>query len=110
MLPTVCRPRMLLIVVSSCEGLANRKAIDELISSHAIDWTLDRANVDRNILRIAVFEHLPAPCPCWVAINEAGAGQVYGDEESSKFVNRVLGAIARSEVGESTDGPAERKI
>jgi N utilization substance protein B len=83
--------------------LANRKAIDELISSYAIDWTLDRmANVDRNILRIAVFESIYQHLvPVGVAINEAvELAKVYGDEESSKFVNGVLGAIARSEVGE----------
>jgi N utilization substance protein B len=83
--------------------LENRESIDELISSKAIDWKLDRmANVDRNILRIAVFESMyERLVPVGVAINEAvELAKVYGDEESSKFVNGVLGAIARSQVGE----------
>ena len=83
--------------------LRDRQAIDDLITRNAIDWKLDRmANIDRNILRIAVFESMYGRLvPVGVAINEAvELAKIYGDDESSKFVNGVLGAIARSQVGE----------
>ena len=80
------------------DGVADhRDAIDELISSYAQGWTLDRMpNVDRAILRIASWEILyndEIPTP--VAINEAvGLAKEYSTEDSSRFVNGVLGRIA----------------
>ncbi len=81
--------------------------VDELdatlgeISEH---WAVSRMPlVDRNILRIATFELLHAPdVPASVAINEAvELAKVYGGDDSSKFVNGVLGRVAeRSRDGE----------
>ncbi|MGD0062634.1 MAG: transcription antitermination factor NusB [Streptosporangiaceae bacterium] len=71
--------------------------IDELISSRSEDWTLDRMPaVDRNVLRIGVFELLWAPdVPDGVAISEAVllAGDLSTDA-SPAFVNGLLARIA----------------
>ncbi|WP_416446904.1 transcription antitermination factor NusB [Leucobacter sp. HNU] len=75
----------------------HREQIDELISSYAQGWSLDRMpNVDRALLRVAAWEILfndevPAP----VAIDEAvELAKEYSTEDSSRFVNGVLGKIA----------------
>src|SRR5580692_2379696 len=70
--------------------------IDLLLAAHAQGWTLDRMPaVDRNILRIGLFEMLwNADVPDAVAINEAVvlAGELSTDE-SSGFVNGLLGRL-----------------
>lgn len=71
--------------------------IDDLIGQTSEHWSVGRMPlVDRNILRIATFELLHVPeVPPSVAINEAvELAKVYGGEDSSKFVNGVLGRIA----------------
>ncbi len=75
----------------------HREEIDELISSYAQGWTIDRMpNVDRAILRLASWEILHnAEVPAPVAINEAvGLAKEYSTDDSSRFVNGVLGRIA----------------
>lgn len=75
----------------------HREEIDDLISSYAQGWTIDRMpNVDRAILRIASWELLHNPeVPAPVAINEAvGLAKEYSTDDSSRFVNGVLGKIA----------------
>ncbi len=74
----------------------NHKEIDELIKKYATEWPLDQITiVDRNILRIGVFELKFDPdIPSKVAINEAiEVAKTFGGESSGKFVNGVLGAI-----------------
>lgn len=71
--------------------------IDGLISGHAHDWALDRMPaIDRALLRIAVFELLYRPdVPTGAVISEAlELAQRYSTEESSRFVNGMLSAIA----------------
>ncbi len=71
--------------------------IDELISEHASGWTMARmASIDRNVLRIGVFELLGRPdVPVAVVINEAvNMAKTFSTEESGRFVNGVLSAIA----------------
>lgn len=71
--------------------------LDELIGATSEHWTVGRMPlVDRNILRIATFELLHvSDVPPSVAINEAvELAKVYGGDDSSKFVNGVLGKIA----------------
>ena len=75
---------------------ANRERIDELLATHAAGWTLDRMPaVDRNILRIGVFELLYADdVPDAVAISEAV--QLAGDlstDDSAAFVNGLLARV-----------------
>ena len=82
----------------------NLKTIDEKISRYAENWQLNRmAVIDRNILRIGVFELLYAPdIPPKVSINEAvELAKRYGDLESSKFVNGILDKIHKTEIVKS---------
>ena len=71
--------------------------IDELIVSYAQGWTIDRMpHVDRALLRIASWEILfNGEVPAAVAIDEAiELAKEYSTEDSSRFVNGVLGKIA----------------
>ena len=71
----------------------NSKEIDAKILKYASNWDLDRmAFIDRNILRMGIFELLYMPdVPSKVSINEAiELAKKYGDIESSRFVNGIL--------------------
>jgi len=71
--------------------------LDDFIAQHAPEWPLDQvAVVDRNILRIALWEFAVAGCtPVKVAINEAiELAKLYGSDSTPRFVNGVLGALA----------------
>lgn len=77
----------------------HRSRIDGLIAEFAHDWTLDRMpGVDRNLLRIGVFEILYADeVPDGVAVSEATRlARDLSTDESPAFVNGVLGAIVRN--------------
>lgn len=84
-------------VSSLIEGvMENREEIDKYITKYATEWPLDQITiVDRNILRIGVYELMFNPdIPAKVAINEAiEIAKTFGNESSGKFVNGVLGAI-----------------
>ncbi len=74
--------------------------IDSLIRKHAEHWSLERmALVDRNILRIAIFELLYLDdIPAKVTLNEAiEIAKRYGDESSSAFINGILDRILGEE-------------
>jgi N utilization substance protein B len=76
---------------------ANRRKIDELIITYAQGWDMDRLPaVDRNILRIGIFEILwGVSTPTSVAINEAlNLAREIASDESSKYIHGVLGRIA----------------
>jgi len=84
---------------------SERGAIDELIQKSSTHWKLERmARVDRNILRLAVYEILRrADVPVRVTLNEAiELGKKYGSEESSSFVNGVLDRVAHMELPDAT--------
>src|SRR5512136_167930 len=71
--------------------------LDNFIAQHAPEWPLDQvAVVDRNILRIALWEFAVAGCtPVKVAINEAiELAKLFGSDSTPRFVNGVLGALA----------------
>ena len=74
----------------------HRRVVDEAIEGASSNWRLDRmAKVDRNVLRLAVFELLQTDVPMKVVINEAiELGKKYGSESSGAFVNGVLDRIA----------------
>lgn len=77
---------------------ANRPRIDDLIQKSAENWDLPRmAGVDRNILRVAVYEMLCcAGIPHAVSINEAvEIAKTMGDVRSSRFVNGVLDRVRK---------------
>jgi N utilization substance protein B len=74
----------------------NRNAIDKAIKQFAPLFPIEQiATIDRNILRIAIFEILfHNKVPIKVAVNEAiELAKVYGGETSAKFINGVLGSI-----------------
>ncbi|MCQ6273748.1 transcription antitermination factor NusB [Bacillus sp. V3B] len=73
------------------------EAIDAHITKHLEKWTLERlAHVDRNLLRLSVYELLYCQddVPVNVVIDEAvEIAKIYGDEQSSKFINGVLSNV-----------------
>jgi N utilization substance protein B len=94
--------------------------INDVITKYAPEWPLQQITViDRNILRIGVFELLYSPdIPPKVAINEAiELAKTFGGESSGKFVNGVLGAIFKDleakkiapviQPPEATPGPSQ---
>lgn len=87
-------------VVAVVEGVGDQQArLDELITAHAIDWTLERMPaVDRNILRLAVYELLERPdIPTGAVLSEAvDLASRYGTDESSRFVNGLLSSVAKA--------------
>ncbi len=95
--------------------LAKQKDIDLIIEKAAPDWPLDRiAPVDRNILRLGLFELLfadRAQVPAKVAINEAiELAKTFGGDSSGRFVNGVLGAVYK-EIGEpGKDEQGKKKV
>ena len=80
-----------------CGTLAARDEIDAAIGAHARNWRIERmAAVDRNLLRLAVYELLHTDTPAQVVINAAvELAHDFGGERSPAFVNGVLDAIAR---------------
>ncbi len=72
-----------------------REQLDQYIQSHAPDWPLDQvAVIDRNLLRMALYEFTLGSVPVKVAINEAvELAKLFGAESASRFVNGVLGAL-----------------
>lgn len=85
---------------ASVEGTAaNMEEIDSMIKENLEKWSFDRlAKVDRNILRLAVYEmKFSEDVPDKVAINEAiELAKHFSDERSSKFINGVLSRIKES--------------
>lgn len=78
--------------------LEKRHEIDSAIESCSENWSVERMSViDRNILRLAVYELLYCPeTPYKVVIDEAvELAKTYGTEESSAFVNGVLDKVYR---------------
>ena len=84
---------------------SERMQIDDLIQKSSTNWKLERmARVDRNILRLAVYELLRrGDVPVRVTLNEAvELGKKFGSEESSAFVNGVLDRIAHMQLPGAT--------
>lgn len=85
-------------VVTVVRGVgAHRERIDALIAAHAIDWAVERMPViDRTLLRMATFELLELDdVPTAVVISEAvELAKQYSTDESGRFVNGVLAAVA----------------
>ena len=73
-----------------------RQELDRIIEDLATDWPLEQmAIVDRNILRIAIYEiTVDKQAPVKVAINEAvELAKLFGSDSSRRFVNGVLGTL-----------------
>lgn len=74
-----------------------QEGMDLLIARYAPEWPLDQmAVIDRNVLRIAIFEFLiDTETPVKVAINEAvELAKLYGSDSAPRFINGVLGTLA----------------
>ena len=72
--------------------------MDSIIDQHAIGWSVERmAKVDRNVLRLAIYELLHYPeVPVAVCLNDSvGIVRKYSTESSGRFVNGVLGSFVR---------------
>ena len=82
---------------------ANLEAIDGLIAKYAINWDVKRMpGIDRNILRLAIYEMCFAEekVPVNIAVNEAvELAKEFGSDASSRFVNGVLGQLMRDQQG-----------
>lgn len=98
-----------------CRALAigvsdNQSAIDETLGAVSEHWTVHRMpTVDRCILRLATYEILfLEEIPASVSINEAvEMAKIYGGEDSSKFVNGVLGRLAEQYAADSSEVEGE---
>jgi len=94
-------------------SIARRSDLDLVIAKAAPEWPLERiAPVDRNVLRLGLFELLFADrdkVPAKVAINEAiELAKSFGGENSGRFVNGVLGAVYK-ELGEPGKDEVSKK-
>src|SRR5712671_6232217 len=78
-------------------ALANLEEVDERIRSRAEHWRISRmALVDRNLLRLAVYEFLHESTPRTVTINEAlEIARRFSTYEATQFINGILDAIKR---------------
>ena len=79
-------------------AVAHVAEVDEQISKHAEHWRIERMPaVDRNVLRLAVYEMTYGGTPAPVSIDEAlELARKFSNEESVQFVNGVLDAIHRA--------------
>ena len=93
--------------------VANRSGLDDITCRYAPAWPVDQmALVDRNILRIALYELLHTPdIPNKTAINEAvELAKTFGSESSARFVNGVLGSVMTGiEMGELAAGDSDAR-
>jgi N utilization substance protein B len=90
--------RLSTVLVHGVDG--HRARLDEVIARHAPDYPVDQLSiVERNILRIAIFEILVNNgAPPKVAINEAvELAKVFGSQNIHRFINGVLGSVLDDE-------------
>lgn len=88
--------------------VTNLERLDTMISSSAPSWPVDQmAKIDKNILRLAIFEILfNNDVPVKAAINEAiELAKSFGSDSSSRFVNGVLGAIVAQRPRQGDEQP-----
>ena len=87
------------LVALLTSGVSSRRTeLDEIITEHSHTWTIHRMPaIDRNILRLAIYELMDRPdVPVAVIINEAvELAKRFSTEESGRYVNGVLSAIAK---------------
>lgn len=98
-LPDSDEPRAVIAYVEKLvRGVYHRRErIDALLQEYASEWPIDQvATIDRNVLRIAIYEMIIADrTPVGVAIDEAvQLGKLYGADNTPRFINGVLGSLA----------------
>ena len=81
-----------------CGTIRRAGEVDPIITTHAEHWRLERMSaVDRNILRLGVYELLEKQTPAPVVINEAlELGRRFSGEPSVQFLNGVLDAVRKA--------------
>jgi len=92
--------------------LDHAREIDQLIERFSENWRLDRMSfVDRNILRMAIFELLYCnEIPPKVTLNEAiDLGKRYGSEDSGSFINGILDRIQKEAIQKPTQSKPSAK-
>lgn len=94
--------------------LGKKKELDGIIAPLAPDWPIEQiATVDKIVLRIALYELIlePGEVPPKVAINEAvELAKSFGGDNSSKFVNGVLGSAYREHFPDASEKPETKKV
>jgi N utilization substance protein B len=91
---------------------AHEQELDEILQPIAPEWPIAQiARMDRIILRIGLYElHFEEGVPSKVVINEAvELAKAFGNENSSKFINGVLGTALRKLQPESSDEKEDKK-
>jgi N utilization substance protein B len=89
------------------------KEIDALLAKFAHGWTIERmSSTDRNVLRMALYELVyREDVPVSVTVNEAvEIAKHFGDDESGKFVNGILGNIIRQFTLPDKPGESEVEV
>ena len=92
--------------------LEHAAAIDQRIRQHAENWRLERMpSIDRNILRLAIYEMLyEAGVPKVVIVDEAiELAKKFGSENSGRFVNGLLDGVLRTARCERASGAPDRE-
>lgn len=95
---SVAKPRPDAFARNLLEGVTEEiSAIDELITRHAAHWRIERMPaVDRNVIRLAVYEMMRTDTPAAIVIDEAlELARRFAGEESVQFVNGVLDAVRK---------------
>jgi N utilization substance protein B len=95
---SVAKPRPDAFAQQLLQGVTeDLDAIDGLITRHAAHWRLERMPaVDRNVLRVAVYEMMRTDTPAAIVIDEAlELARRFAGEESVQFVNGVLDAVRK---------------
>ncbi len=90
--------------------LEHRRQLDAFIQKNAPQWPVEQmATIDRNILRIALFElYIDRTTPMKVVINEAvELAKMFGSESSHRFVNGVLGSFVLQMQGMANRGDSQ---
>lgn len=94
--------------------IAKQAELDEKIQPMAPDWPIEQiARIDRTVLRMGLYEllELAAEVPPKVAINEAvELAKAFGSDNSSKFINGVLGTAYRTLVEGNSDDAEKSKV
>src|SRR6476646_7620213 len=95
-----------------CGTLKELEAIDDRIRTRAEHWRIERmAIVDRNVLRLAVYEFIYQDTPGTVAINEAlEIARRFSTFEATQFINGILDAIKQDLEGGGTTNGADPEI
>lgn len=96
------------------QGVAAKQAeLDKELQPIAPEWPIDQiARMDRSILRMGLYElHYITDVPPKVVINEAvELAKAFGGDNSSKFINGVLGTALRNKTGETVETDTEEKV